>query len=266
MSKTLKKYWQSYGGFKALLKSPFLWLSVIMTMISHDFFLDKKWLDIPISMLPNLLGFNLASYSVWLAFGNHKLNKILSKLKEGQLHSRYMEVNSSFIHFILAQILCLILVVILKTNSLNNIIYLTNYTCFNFYMKALEYGQVFINGFIFFLFCYCLFSMLAAVLGFIGIASGLDLIYRQEAKEEHHAKKLAQQNILDLKKERELLNQKAKEELELLEIQKTKEKLELLMLQKATEELELLMAQKVSSKEPAQQLIKNIIEFFQSKK
>ncbi|MCE6082878.1 MULTISPECIES: hypothetical protein [Acinetobacter calcoaceticus/baumannii complex] len=265
MSKTLKKYWQSYGGFKALMKSPFLWLSFLMTIISYEFFLDEKWLDIPISMLPSLLGFNLASYSVWLAFGNHKLNKILSKLKEGQLHSRYMEVNSSFIHFILAQILCLILVVLLKTNSLNNIIYLPNLACFNFYMKFLEYGQIFINGFIFFLFCYCLFSMLAAVLGFIGIASGLDIIYRQESKEEIQTKRLNQQNIIQKEKEKELLNQKIKEELELLKVQKIKEELELSILQKAKNELELLIAQKNSSIKPTQEKIKNIIGFFKSK-
>lgn len=265
MSKTLKKYWQSYGGFKALMKSPFLWLSFLMTIISYEFFLDKKWLDIPISMLPSLLGFNLASYSVWLAFGNHKLNKILSKLKEDQVHSRYMEVNSSFIHFILAQILCLILVVLLKTNSLNNIIYLTDLACFNFYMKFLEYAQIFINGFIFFLFCYCLFSMLAAVLGFIGIASGLDIIYRQESKEDLKSKKLNQENMIQKEKEKEILNQKIKEELELLKVQKIKEELELSMLQKANNELDLLITQKTSFTNPAQEKIKKIIGLFKSK-
>lgn len=265
MSKTLKKYWQSYGGFKALLKSPFLWLSLLMTIISYEFFLDKKWLDIPISMLPSLLGFNLASYSVWLAFGNHKLNKILSKLKEDQVHSRYMEVNSSFIHFILAQILCLIFVVLLRTNSLNNIIYLTNLACFNFYMKFLEYAEIFINGFIFFLFCYCLFSMLAAVLGFIGIASGLDIIYRQESKEDLKTKKLNQENMINKEKEKEILNQKIKEELELLKIQKIKEQLELSMLQKANSELDLLIAKKTNSINPTQEKIKKIIGLFKSK-
>jgi len=197
MSKTFKKYWNSYGGFKALLKSPFLWLSLLMTICSYDFFLDNTWLDIPISMLPSLLGFNLASYSVWLAFGNHKLNKLLSKLKDNQIHSKYMVVNSSFIHFILVQITCLIFVVFLKTNSINKVIYLSNLACFNIYMNIVNYAGIFINGFVFFLFCYCLFSMLAAVLGFIGIASGLDIIYRQEAQQEAKEKQLAQQEAKD---------------------------------------------------------------------
>lgn len=261
MSKTLKKYWQSYGGFKALLKSPFLWLSFLMTITSYEFFLDIKWLDIPISMLPSLLGFNIASYSVWLAFGNHKLNKILSKLKEDQVHSRYMEINSSFIHFILAQILCLIFVVLLKTNSTNKIIYLTNLACFNSYMKFLEYAEVFINGLIFFLFCYCLFSMLAAVLGFIGIASGLDIIYRQEYKDDLKNKRSNQQEII----KKEILNKKIEEELELLKIKKIKEELEISILQKVKNELELLINQKISSINPAQEKIKKIIRLFKSK-
>lgn len=265
MSKTLKKYWSSYGGFKALLKSPFLWLSILMTVISREFFLEEKWLDLPISMLPSLLGFNIASYSVWLAFGNHKLNKILSKLKDGQIHSRYMEVNSSFIHFILAQILCLIFVVLLKTNSINGIIYLTDWSCFNLYINVIEYARIYIHGAIFFLFCYCLFSMLAAVLGFIGIASGLDIIYRQEAIEEAKAKKIVQKNSMDEEKEKEFLNQIAKEELELLMIKKAKEELELLMIKKAKEELDFLLIEKATTKKQVQLKIKEIIQFFRSK-
>ncbi|BCU64756.1 hypothetical protein F941_01625 [Acinetobacter bouvetii DSM 14964 = CIP 107468] len=265
MAKTLKKYWSSYGGFKALLKSPFLWLSLLMTIVSHEFFLDKKWLDIPISMLPSLLGFNLASYSVWLAFGNHKLNKILSKLKDGQIHSKYMEVNSSFIHFILAQIICLILVVLLKTNSLNESLYLVDWACFNIYIIILEYAQTFINGFIFFLFCYCLFSMLAAVLGFIGIASGLDIIYRNEAIEEAKVKKLAQKNMIAEQNEKDLLNQKIKNEIDLLKIRQTKEELELLMIKKAKEDLDFLIVDKTTDKRQVQKKMKAILNFFHFK-
>lgn len=266
MFKTLKKYWSSYGGLSALFKSPFFWLSLIVTALSYDFFIEKKWSDLPASMLPTLLGFNIASYSVWLAFGNHKLNRILSKLKDGQIHSRYMEVHSSFIHFILVQILCLILVVFLKTNSLDKIIYLSNLACLNIYMNVLQYMGVFINGFIFFLFCYGLFIMLATVLGFIGIAAGLDVIHRQESNEEKVEKQLLKKNMIADGEQRQLLNRISCEELELLEIKKAKAKLELQMIQKANNELEWLVVNKTTKNKEIKKKIKNILQFYLSNK
>ena len=232
MFKTFRKYWNSYGGFNAFIKSPFSWLSLLMTLCSYEFFLDQKWLDTPASMLPNLLGFNLASYSVWLAFGNQRLNRILSKLKDDQIYSRYMEVNASFIHFIFAQLVCLILVIFLKTNSIGALFYKTNLVCLNKYILSLEYMSIFLNGFVFFLFFYCLFCMLAAVLGFVGIASGLDMIYRKEALEEENAKNITKQKLLIEQSENEVRNKVEKIQLEILQIQKNKAELELVNLQK----------------------------------
>lgn len=180
MFSLLKKYWVSYGGFKALIASPFIWLALAITFFSQRFWLVNSWIDIPIAMLPTLLGFNVASYSVWLAFGNEKLNRILSKQKEDRVSSMFMEVNASFIHFILTQILCLILVVLIKTMDLSSYFYLSNFSCINMLVVSFEYLTKFLNGFVFFLFIYSLGCMFAAILGFIGIAAGLDIIYRTE--------------------------------------------------------------------------------------
>lgn len=184
MFSLLKKYWISYGGFKALIASPFIWLALAITFFSQRFWLVNSWIDTPIAMLPTLLGFNIASYSVWLAFGNAKLNRILSKQKESRVSSIFMEVNASFIHFILTQILCLILVVLLKTMDLSSYFYLLNISCINIFVVFFEYLTKFLNGFVFFLFIYSLGCMFAAILGFIGIAAGLDIIYRKEHLDE----------------------------------------------------------------------------------
>lgn len=223
MFSLLKKYWYSYGGGKAFFTSPFVFLAIIVTFLSQDFWLGEEWLDIPIGMLPNLLGFNLASYSIWLAFGNHKLNKILSKPKGKDIPSRYMEVNASFIHFILIQVPCLGFSVLAKTINLNIYFYSSNFSCIHLYMIYFDYSKVVLSGFIFFLFIYSLFCMFAAILGFIGIAAGLDVIYR---KEYSHEKEDKQKNI---QQETTTLDriEKLEQAIEKAEIEKEKTNLEL---------------------------------------
>jgi hypothetical protein len=223
----LTKYWDSYGGWKAILTSPFTWLSLVITLLSHTFWSVEKWIDTPIGILPNLLGFNLASYSIWLAFGNQKLNRILSKVKEGNTYSKYMEINTSFIHFILVQIICLILSISVKTIDLYGYFYSSNLSCLNNVIVGLGYAAFLLNGFIFFLFFYSIFCMFAAILGFVGIASGLDAIYRQEYingrnNQQKEQEKKILENITNTKK-----IEKLDQELELLKIQNDKANLEL---------------------------------------
>lgn len=223
----LKKYWDSYGGWKAILTSPFTWLSLAITFLSRSFWSVDKWIDTPIGILPNLLGFNLASYSIWLAFGNQRLNRILSKVKEGNTYSKYMEINTSFIHFIVVQIICLILSISVKTIDLSIYFYTSSLACLNDAVIGFGKATVLLNGFIFFLFFYSIFCMFAAILGFVGIASGLDVIYRQEYKDS----KIHQQKEKDKAIQEELTKQKTIEklnqELELVKIQKDQANLEL---------------------------------------
>lgn len=223
----LKKYWDSYGGWASIFTSPFTWLSLSITILSSTFWTEDKWIDTPISILPSLLGFTLASYSLWLAFGNEKLNRILSKLKDGNAYSKYMEINTSFIHFILVHIICLILSISVKTVDLDKYFYLSNLGCWNSAIKVFEYSSIVLNGFIFFLFFYAIFCMFAAIVGFVGIASGLDLIYRKEyidvkKDQQKEKEKVMVENVMNCK-----MIEKLDEELKLLKTQNSKALLEI---------------------------------------
>lgn len=238
----LKKYWDSYGGWMAILTSPFTWLSLIITFLSRPFWSVDKWIDTPIGILPNLLGFNLASYSIWLAFGNQRLNRILSKVKDGNTYSKYMEINTSFIHFIVVQIICLVLSISLKTVDLSKYYYASNWACLNDSVIGFGHAAVLLNGLIFFLFFYSILCMFAAILGFVGIASGLDVIYRQEYKDsktlqqkEKEKEKEIQENLT---KQKEI--EKLDQELELVKLQKDQANLELEALKKRLKKNNLL--------------------------
>ena len=69
------------------------------------------------SVLPNLLGFTLGGFAVFLGFGDEKFKGIIAGRDEAcpDEHSPYIEVCSAFLHFVLVQVLALIAAIIAKS-------------------------------------------------------------------------------------------------------------------------------------------------------
>lgn len=109
----LKQYWASYQGFSALIKSPFLHISLIITAISYPAWFNAPWWDNVISVIPSLLGFSLGGYAIWLAIGDEKFRSLIAGSEDGKI-SPFMELNYSFVHFILMQILAITFALIIK--------------------------------------------------------------------------------------------------------------------------------------------------------
>ena len=104
-------YWSAYGGLKAFIKSFYLHVAIFLSILCYPLWMNKTeifWYDIPISVLPNLLGFTLGGYAILLAFGSEKfIAKIAGSEADGS-PSPYMEVNAAFIHFLLVQAISLL--------------------------------------------------------------------------------------------------------------------------------------------------------------
>jgi hypothetical protein len=104
---SLQLYWNTYGGLQALIFSPYLAVSLLITFLCFPIFSTPdniKWYSLPISTIPNLLGFTLGGYAILLAFGNEKYLMILSaRDKNDNNPSPFMNVNGAFVHFILVQ-------------------------------------------------------------------------------------------------------------------------------------------------------------------
>lgn len=174
MWRSLNKYWEYYGGIKAVLVSGYFWVSFFITVISYKFWLEPTWHDKFLGIFPSLLGFSLAGYAVWLTLGDPTLKKILSKKKQNGDPSTFLVINASFIHFIIMQLFAFIGLFFLETNSLLSIIDQLSPGLNNCMNAAINYiGKVF-NCFIFFLCIYSIFSMLAAVFGLFAIAQAMD--------------------------------------------------------------------------------------------
>lgn len=111
---SLSLYWRSYGGLRALIQSPYLWLSLALTALLFPHWSKPLWWDDVLSIMPNVLGFSLGGYAMWMAIGDDNFRKLISGEEEDGEPSPYMEVNSAFVHFIILQILSIILSLIAK--------------------------------------------------------------------------------------------------------------------------------------------------------
>ncbi|MGE4501977.1 MAG: hypothetical protein AB7D03_03805 [Thiomicrospira sp.] len=109
----LKGYWIGYGGFKALIASPFLHLAILITALSYPLWFNQSWWDSVISTIPGLLGFTLGGYAIWLAIGDEKFKSLISGSTEERL-SPFIRLNYAFLHFVLVQVTALIFALTLK--------------------------------------------------------------------------------------------------------------------------------------------------------
>lgn len=107
-------YWNIYGGFSALFRSPYLHLSIITSIICFPIWTKKDppfWYDLALSSLPSLLGFTLGGYAILLSFGNEKFLMNLCAKNDND-PSPFMNVNGSFVHFIVVQAFALFISII----------------------------------------------------------------------------------------------------------------------------------------------------------
>jgi hypothetical protein len=109
------QYWSVYGGSKALLRSPYFHVSIVLLAITCRFWLVEKWWDQSLAVLPNLLGFSLAGFAMFLGVGDEKFRALLASKDEDENASPYLVLCSSFVHFILIQCLALLAAVIAKS-------------------------------------------------------------------------------------------------------------------------------------------------------
>ncbi|WP_261374073.1 hypothetical protein [Yersinia rohdei] len=168
----LARYWEVYGGGNAILRSPYFWSAIVMTLILYPSWSHSGWWNDILSLMPNLLGFSLGGFAMWIAIGDESFKKFIAGDDiddNGEVEfSPYMSVNATFVHFILLQLLTIIAALITKAYSpmLINNAYL--YFYLGVYYKYILYFMSFIA---YFLFIYSIFSALAAVLAIFRVSN-----------------------------------------------------------------------------------------------
>lgn len=105
------RYWKNYGGFSALMKSPYFHLAITFTTLTTPFWLYQEWWNHSISIIPSILGFTLGGFAIFLGYGNDKFRSLIA-VEDHEGKSPYLDVVSSFLHFVIVQILALFLALI----------------------------------------------------------------------------------------------------------------------------------------------------------
>lgn len=75
----------------------------------------RTWAQLPLQILPNILGFSMGGMAIVLAFTGSSIFKVITE--GGKENSYFMKMISAFYHFILVQTLAIMLGLICRTYS-----------------------------------------------------------------------------------------------------------------------------------------------------
>jgi hypothetical protein len=115
----LRSYWSCYGGMTRVLATPYTPIAIFVTLASWRSWHAPGWYSTPLSVLPSLLGFTLAAYALLLGFGDEGFLKFLA-VTDGTTSARTEEkhisvltsVSAIFLHFVVVEVLALLLSII----------------------------------------------------------------------------------------------------------------------------------------------------------
>lgn len=98
--------WEITGGFPALLRSADFWLTVLIWGLCIGKWTTNTWTSNPISVLPNLLGFTLGGFAIFLGFGSEAFKEQIADPDEKR--APYMSVSAAFMIVVFVQVFSLL--------------------------------------------------------------------------------------------------------------------------------------------------------------
>lgn len=110
--KVLKIYWREYGGIKGVIFSPFFGISLFVALSCFPLWINGGWTEVGISVLPAMLGFSLAAYTLSMGIGGDGFQVYFASPRKGGKASLLAGVSVSFLHFILVQIIAIVILLI----------------------------------------------------------------------------------------------------------------------------------------------------------
>ena len=84
------RYWHAYGGFSALMTSYYFWISILISCLLYPFWSREGWWDDVLGIMPDLVGFSLGGFAMWIAIGDDSFRQLISGVNEDGTPSPYM--------------------------------------------------------------------------------------------------------------------------------------------------------------------------------
>ena len=185
----LRRWWSLRGGWKDFVRSPYTWAAAILLVLTSHFWWTQPWWELPISIMPNLIGFSLGGYAILLAFGDAKFGKLLVPARKAApppgAPTLYMTVSAIFVHFILMQIASLVLAVVAQALDFSLADAMPNaLTRSAFFDHVVGASQTALGAFGFFVFLYALCLAGAAALSVFGLSELFEMYLKDEVENE----------------------------------------------------------------------------------
>lgn len=105
--------WGITGGLKEKYKSPDIYVALFITLVCFPAWIRAGWWDMPLGIVPSLLGFTLSGFAIFLGFGSDTFKSFISD--ENHNKSEYLSVSSSFLIFVIFQVVTLVYAIISKS-------------------------------------------------------------------------------------------------------------------------------------------------------
>ncbi len=169
----ISRYWSAYGGFSALFSSAYFYLAIALSAFMFPAWLNNPWHELVLSVIPNILGFSLGGYALLVAIGDESFRALISGEVDGET-SPYMEINASFVHFILMQFFSLMCALISSA-------YYFELNRSSFVYKFIQESELSLNTIVntlnyfgYTIFIYALLTAVAATLSILRVSSWYD--------------------------------------------------------------------------------------------
>ena len=102
-----------------MLRSPYFHAALLLLVLTFNTWFEKDWWTDVISALPNLLGFTLGGFAIFIGFGDERFRQMLADPEtdnEGnEVPTIYVSLCATFVHFIVIQLSALVYALVAKS-------------------------------------------------------------------------------------------------------------------------------------------------------
>jgi hypothetical protein len=105
-SAMLIKAWSITGGWSGNVRSVDFWIAVVVCAMCYHVWSTDTWWEQVVGVVPNLLGFTLGGFAIFLGFGSDAFRELISDPDEKK--SPYISVSAAFLVFVAMQLAALL--------------------------------------------------------------------------------------------------------------------------------------------------------------
>jgi hypothetical protein len=122
LGQQIRDYISHFGGFVLILSSPYLVFSILLSLLMYGQWSKPNWWDTPISVIPNLTGFALAGFAIYIGLINNRRFFDLLQAKEPETGKTvFSGLGFTFFHFIFLQVFALLIALVAKARILSTL-------------------------------------------------------------------------------------------------------------------------------------------------